>query len=124
MKFTQRLAYYLFGLLLGCFVAFWIFNKRGQSFCYLPNCRVLKSIRSKGLYISNDAKKTFTEGWVTQKDIDLTLEYGDVDFEKSNKPIKGGKLYVIEGKNTKGEPITIEVANSDDKATLLNIKKM
>lgn len=124
MKFKFRLAYYLFGLMIGGFAVMFIFNRRGQDFCYLPNCRVLKNIRSKGLFISDDAKKTFTEGWVNQKDVEMTLQYGDVDFSKSNKPAKGGKLYVIEGKNTKGEPVIIEVINGENKATLLNVKKM
>jgi hypothetical protein len=124
MKFKFRLAYYLFGFMLGGFALVFIFNQRGQSFCYLPNCRVLKNIRSKGLYLSDEAKKTFNEGWATPKDVEMTLEYGTVDFDKSNKPVKGGKLYTIEGKNTKGEDIIIEVVNGDNKATLLNVKKM
>jgi hypothetical protein len=124
MKFKHRLAYYLFGLMLGGFAVSFIFAKRGQSFCYLPNCRVLKNIRSKGLYLSDDAKKTFKEGWVNQNDVNMTLEHGTVDFDKSNVAVKGGKLYTIVGKNTKLEPITIEVINSDTKATLVSIKKM
>ncbi|MFP9116085.1 DUF4258 domain-containing protein [Flavobacterium sp. RHBU_3] len=124
MKFKYRLAYYLFGLTLGGFLVTMIFNGRGQDFCYLPNCRVLKNIRSKGIYVSDEVKKTYTEGWVNQKDVDMTLQYGDVDFDKSNKPVKGGKLYTIEGKNAKGEPIIIEVVNNEEKATLLTVKKL
>lgn len=124
MKFKHRLAYYLFGLTLGGFLVTMIFNKRGQDFCYLPNCRVLKNIREKGIYIGDDAKKALTQGWVNQKDIDNTLLYGDVNFDSSNKPVKGGKLYIIEGKNANLEPITLEVVNSDTKATLVNVKKM
>lgn len=124
MKFTHRLAYYLFGLAMGGFVVVFIFNKRGQDFCYLPNCRVLKNIRSKGLMFSKESEKTFKEGWVTKEDVSKTLEYGDVDFSKSNKPSgRGGKLYVIEGKNAKNEPIIIEVANSEERALLIDVKK-
>ena len=124
MKLQHRLAYYLFGLAMGGFVVVFIFNKRDQSFCYLPNCRVLKNIRSKGLTISPEARATLKEGWVTQDDVNKTLEFGDVDFSKSNKPSgRGGKLYVIEGKNTKGEPIIVEVANSEDRSLLLDVKK-
>lgn len=124
MKIQHRLAYYLFGLMMGAFVVVFIFNKRGQDFCYMPNCRVLKNIRSKGLTISKEANQTLKEGWVTQEDIKNTLEYGDVDFSKSNKPSgKGGKLYVVEGKNAKGEPITVEVANSEERALLIAVKK-
>lgn len=123
MKFKHRLAYYLFGLTLGGFLVAFIFAKRGQDFCYLPNCRVLKNIRSKGIVISPEAKKTLSEGWVTQKDVDNTLLYGDVDFSNSNKPYKGGKYYAIEGKNTNNEPIIIEISNGDNRAVLINVKK-
>lgn len=124
MKLQHRLAYYLFGLAMGGFVVVFIFNKRDQSFCYLPNCRVLKNIRSKGLVISKEANATLKEGWVTQDDVNKTLEYGDVDFDKSNKPSgRGGKLYVIEGENSKGETFILEVANSEDRALLIDVKK-
>lgn len=124
MKFKFRLAYFLFGLMMGSFVVFFIFQQRDQDFCYLPNCRVLKNIRSKALTFSPEAKATISEGLVNDTDIRNTLTYGDVDFSKSNVPYKeGGKLYVIEGRNTKNEPITIEVANGDTKVLLISIKK-
>jgi len=124
MKFQHRLAYYLFGLCLGGFLVAFIFTGRGQDFCYLPNCRVLKNIRSKGFTISDEAKAKFAEQWVTNDDVKKTLEYGDVDFNKSNKPRKGGgKLYFIEGRNAKNETITIEVLNYENRAVLQNIKK-
>jgi len=124
MKFQHRLAYYLFGLCLGGFLVAFIFTGRGQDFCYLPNCRVLKSIRTKGFTISDTAKEKFTQQWVTNDDVKKTLEYGDVDFDKSNKLQKGGgKLYIIEGRNAKNEPIVIEVINFENRAVLKDIKK-
>jgi len=124
MKFKFRLAYFLFGLMIGTFFVLFIFQNRGQNFCYLPNCRVLKDIRSKTLLVSEDAKKTFSQGWVNQKDIQNSLTYGDVDFSKSKIPYKeGGKIYVVEGRNTKNEPITIEIVNGGTKALVLSIKK-
>ena len=91
----------------------------------MPNCRVLKNIRSKGITISKEAQAKFNEKWVSQADIMKTLEYGDVDFDKSNKPHKGGgKLYVIEGRNAKNEPIVISVLNFDNRAVLQDIKKL
>jgi len=125
MSFKFRLAYYLFGFMIGGFLMYYIFAAKGADFCYLPNCRVLKNIREKGLTISPEAQKTLKAGWVSQEDVDNTVLYGNVDFGKSKKPQKGGgKLYIIEGKNLKNEPITIEVVNFEDKAILLNVKKM
>jgi len=125
MKFTYRLAYYLFGLLLGGMLVVFIFNKRGQDFCYLPNCRALKNIRDKGLVISKEANAAFNATGITQDDVMKSLEYGDIDFSKSNKPQKGGgKLYTIEGRTAGNEPIIIEVTNFDDRAVLVNVKKV
>ncbi|KGO94689.1 DUF4258 domain-containing protein [Flavobacterium subsaxonicum] len=125
MKFTYRLAYYLFGLLLGGMLVVFIFNKRGQDFCYLPNCRALKNIRDKGLVISKEANTAFNATGITQEDVMKSLEYGDIDFSKSNKPQKGGgKLYTIEGRTAGNEPIIIEVTNFDDRAVLVNVKKV
>ncbi len=95
----------------------------GVTFCYLPNCRVLKDIRSKPLKISDEANKKFDEKWVTLDDIKMSLEYGDVDFSKSNKPFENGKLYVIEGKTVANQDIIIEVINYNDKVTLKDIQK-
>ena len=62
MKFKFRLAYYLFGLLLGLFFVIYFLGakaeSRGVEFCYLPNCRVLKDIRSKSFEYAPEAKAT------------------------------------------------------------------
>lgn len=124
MKFKHRLAYYLFGLTMGAFVVLFVFNKRGQDFCYLPNCRVLKDFKTKGWIVSAEAQKRFDEKWVTQEDIKNTMEYGDVDFSRSNKPLpEGGKLYIIEGKTANNEPIEVEMVSFSDKSVLKDIKK-
>jgi hypothetical protein len=124
MKFKQRLAYYIFGLTLGFFLVAFIFNKRGQDFCYLPNCRVLKDFQAKGLTISKEAQATLDEKWVTMEDVKNSLENGNVDFDKSNKPNPGGgKIYILESRTTKDEPIILEIINHSDRAILKDIKK-
>lgn len=123
MKFTHRLAYYLLGVLIGgMFLLFFFKNKRTE-FCYMPNCRVLKSIRSKPVVYSDEVKKKFAEKTFNYDDIKRSTEDGNVDFSKSNKPYKGGKLYVIEGKSTKDEDIVVEVVNYEDKVLLKDVKK-
>ena len=124
MKLKHRLAYYLFGLTMGGFFVVFIFNKRGQDFCYLPNCRVLKDLRTKGLVMSKEAQAKLDAKWVTKDDLQKSLEHGDVDFSQSNKPAEGGgKLYVVEGRTAKDEAIILEVVNYTDKAVLRDIKK-
>lgn len=127
MKLYQRFAYYLLGLLLGGIFVFYFLtakaSSRGVSFCYLPNCRVLKDIRSKPFYYSDVATQKLNEKWVDTADVRKTLTYGDVDFDLSNIPEKGGKLYIVYGKNAQNEEITVEVINYTDKVLLKDIKK-
>jgi len=124
MKFSHRLAYYLFGVLIGAMaLVFFLKNKKAE-FCYLPNCRVLKTLRSKGMEIGDEAKKKLSEKWVTMEDIKNCTTHGDVDFGKSNKFYKGGKLYVVEGKNLNNEPIIVEMVNFENKVLLKDVRKL
>ena len=127
MKFQFRLAYYLFGLLLGAVFVMWYLKSkatdRGVEFCYFPNCRVLKDLRSKSLEIDSLAKISLKEKWVTMEDIKKSLTYGDVDFEKSNEPYRKGKIYIIEGKTSNNEDITITMINYKHKVLLEKIEK-
>jgi hypothetical protein len=127
MKFQFRLAYYIFGLLLGGVFVMWFLKSkatdRGVEFCYFPNCRVLKDLRSKSLEIDSLAKNSLKEKWVTLEDIKQSLTYGDVDFEKSNEPYRKGKIYIIEGKTSKNEDITITMVNYPTKVLLEKIEK-
>ncbi|WP_010251258.1 DUF4258 domain-containing protein [Myroides injenensis] len=123
MKFTQRLAYYLFGLLIGCMFLIYFFGEKKTKFCYLPNCRVLKDIRSKPVKYSAEADEILKQGWVNEEDIRNTLTYGKVDFSNSNVEFENGKIYVIKGQNTNKEQFTIEIVNYTDKAELKNIIK-
>lgn len=98
-------------------------TNRGVEFCYFPNCRVLKDLRSKSLEIDSLAKNSLKEKWVTLEDIKQSLTYGDVDFEKSNETYRKGKIYIIEGKTSKNEDITITMVNYPTKVLLEKIEK-
>ncbi|HBI00700.1 MAG TPA: DUF4258 domain-containing protein [Flavobacterium sp.] len=127
MKFYQRLAFFLFGLLIGViFLIYFLGAKadaRGVTFCYLPNCRVLKDIRTKPFHYSEEASAVLAETWIDTIDIKNTLTHGDVDFDLSNVKEGAAKLYVIEGKTVNQVPITLEVLNFEKKAVLKSIKK-
>ncbi|MFY7988801.1 MAG: DUF4258 domain-containing protein [Flavobacterium sp.] len=127
MKFQFRLAYYLFGLLLGGVFVMWFLKSKatdkGVEFCYFPNCRVLKDLRSKSLEIDSLAQKSLDAKWVTLEDIRLSLRYGDVDFSKSNEAYRKGKIYVIEGKTSNNEEIIITMINYTNKVLLEKIEK-
>lgn len=127
MKFQFRLAYYLFGLFLGAVFVMWFLkakaSDKGVEFCYFPNCRVLKDLRSKTVTIDSLAKKSLAEKWVTMEDVKQSLHYGTVDFKKSNEPYRKGKIYIIEGKTARNEEITITIVNYTNKVLLEKIEK-
>ena len=122
MKFSQRLAYYLLGLLIGGVIVMFFFDSKGTQFCYLPNCRVLKELRSKPLTMTKEAEQDLKT--YTMDDVIKCLTYGDVDFSKSNIPEENGKLYWIEGKDENNNPIVVQMINYQDKVLLKRIETL
>lgn len=123
MKLYQRFAYYLIGLILGFFVVGAIFLGKDTRCNYFPNARVLNDLSSKPFIYSEQASAVLKEQWIDTVDIKNTLKFGDVDFDKSNIPFEKGKLYIVYGKTTQNQPITLEVVNYENKAVLKNISK-
>ncbi|MET0759145.1 MAG: DUF4258 domain-containing protein [Flavobacterium sp.] len=123
MKFYQRFAYYLVGLVIGSFFVAMVLSGKDTRCNYFPNARVLNDLRNKPFNYSEIASEKLAEEWIDTIDIKNTLTYGDVDFDKSNKKIENGKLYIIEGKTTKDQPIILEVVNYSNKAVLKDIIK-
>lgn len=119
MAFIKRLGFYLFGLSIGL-VFLTIFLKKksettGVEFCYLPNCRTLKDIRSKQFSYSPEVQILLANQQIDSTQIAFFLKEGDVDFNKSNTKSSACKTYVIEG-TLKGKPSTMKVRNCQDTA--------
>ncbi|TDP03056.1 DUF4258 domain-containing protein [Flavobacterium sp. 245] len=123
MKFVHRFAYYLIGLVMGCFFVALVFSGKDTRCNYFPNARVLNNLRTKPFQYSDKAIQTLNEKWIDTADIKNTLTYGDVDFDQSNVPFKKGKLYIIEGKTAKNQEIILKVVNFENKAVLEEIIK-
>ncbi|MFC5684659.1 DUF4258 domain-containing protein [Flavobacterium sp. MAHUQ-51] len=124
MKFVQRFAYYLVGLVIGCFFVALVYSGKDTRCNYFPNARVLNDIRNKPFEYSEAASKILAETWIDTTDIKNTLEFGDVNFDKSDTDFgKKSKIYVIEGKTTKDVEIILTIQNDEHKATLMNIIK-
>ena len=123
MKFTYRLAYYLVGLVLGLFFISAVFSGKDTRCNYFPNARVLNDLRNKPFNYSDKASQILSEKWVDTTDIKNTLTHGDVDFDNSNIEVGNGKIYVIEGKTSKNQEITLKVINYSDRAELQDIIK-
>ncbi len=121
MKFYQRLAYYLVGLIMGAFVVALVLSGKDTRCNYFPNARVLNDLRNKPFNYSIEASRKLSEDWIDTIDIKNTLTYGDVDFDKSNVIYQKGKLYIIEGKTVKNDTITLRVINYANKAVLEDI---
>jgi hypothetical protein len=113
MPFIKRLGYFLFGLSIGLvFLAFFLnkkTNETGTSFCYLPNCRVLKDMRSKPLYFSESIDQDLLNKTLDSLTINYFFLEGDVNFSLSNTKSVPCKTYVIE-------------AEIKDKEALLTVK--
>lgn len=123
MKFVHRFAYYLIGLVIGCFFVTMVFSGKDTRCNYFPNARVLNNLSTKPFHYSDEAIKTLNERWIDTADIKNTLKFGDVDFDQSNVSYKKGKLYIIEGKTVKNQEIILKVINYDKKAVLEEIIK-
>jgi hypothetical protein len=118
MPFVKRLGYFLFGLSIGLvFLAFFLKKKTqetGTSFCYFPNCRVLKDMRSKPLYFSDEIDSLLASKVIDTNTIKYFFIEGDVDFSKSNTKISTCKTYVIEAEYENKSGV-IEVRNCQTK---------
>lgn len=123
MRFRFRLAYYMVGFAMGLFFVAMVLSGKDARCNYFPNARVLNDLRTKPFQYSDKASIILSQNWVDSTDIKNTLTYGDVDFDKSNKEAEKGKLYIIEGKTKKNQPIILEVINYADKAVLKDIIK-
>ena len=116
MGFVKRLGWYLVGLSIGIvFLAFFLKKKSqetGTEFCYLPNCRVLKDIRSKPFAVMGKEADTmsFTS---LDANLQLLLREGTVDFDRSDTKGQPCKTYFIE---QNGMGITIK--NCPEKAII------
>ncbi|WP_306014076.1 MULTISPECIES: DUF4258 domain-containing protein [unclassified Allomuricauda] len=95
MAFLKRLGWYLVGLSIGLIFLVFILKKKtgegGLDFCYLPNCRVLKDMRSKPIVFSETLPEAYRDTLLIQ----FFLKDGDVDFGKSDTKSEPCKTYYI-----------------------------
>ena len=124
MAFLKRLGYYLVGLSIGIvFLTFFLKNKSeetGTEFCYFPNCRTLKDIRSKPLSYSDEVNRLIANGELDSLDIVYFLKEGEVDFGSSDTKSEPCKMYFIQGLLNEEEAV-LKVHNCKEKAILEEI---
>ncbi|MEK6154155.1 DUF4258 domain-containing protein [Flavobacteriaceae bacterium 3-367] len=118
MAFLKRLGFYLFGLSIGLvFLVFFLkkkSEKTGAEFCYFPNCRVLKDLRSKPMFYSEEIQQQLGNQLLDSTDIASFLQEGDIDFDASDTKSKPCKTYVIETE-LKGKDAVMRIKNCAQK---------
>lgn len=119
--FFKRLGWYLIGFSIGLvFLIFFIKKKSGDSsfeICYFPNCRVLKDIRSKPLFLNNSATDPIDFEALDDEKKAILLS-GNIDFDKSDTKSKPCKTYHILAENNQ---MALIVENCPDKAVFKDI---
>ncbi len=124
MPFIKRLGFYLFGMSIGIIFLAFFFKKKtedtGVYFCYFPNCRTLKDIRSKPMEYSDAVRDQLQNKQLDTTDIVNLLTDGDVDFGRSDTKSGSCKTYIVEGLIKEQEMIAT-VRNCTKKALLESI---
>lgn len=120
MAFLKRLGWYLVGLSIGIVFLVFLLKKKseetGTEFCYFPNCRVLKDMRSKPLVFSEDMGTTTNDSLLVKS----FLEDGDIDFGKSDTKAKPCKIYYISN-TVEGKDWVLLAKNCTDKVMIEKI---
>ena len=121
MSFLKRFGWYLIGLSIGLvFLAVFLRKKSeetGVEFCYMPNCRVLKALRSKPLELGprlgpmNDSAA-----------VRYLLQEGDVEFDLSQPRAEPCGIYVVKGR-FEGKPFRLTFENCEDITRLTAYQK-
>ncbi len=126
MSTKKRLVYFGLGLFIGIVFVKIIFDKKDVEFDYLPNDRVLKTLKTKKRVFEEPALYFFKNESIDTSLIALFFEEGDVNFSASKQREKPCNYYQIEKTYRKGD-YGIWVKNCDslvtiEKAFKINLK--
>ena len=119
MPLIKRIGFYLIGFSIGLVFLAYFFKEKRAEFCYFPNCRVLKEIRTNELSFAKDIKN---DSLYTLEEIKETiLKNGDVDFDKSKVHTEPCKTYFIKGIIRKSD-VELNVEFCSEKSVIKSIK--
>ncbi|MFI2742604.1 DUF4258 domain-containing protein [Zhouia sp. PK063] len=120
MDLLKRIGFYLIGFSIGIVFVAYFFKEKHTEFCYLPNCRVLKSIRENHISYSPEAQEMLQNNVFDSTGIKPILYNGDVDFSKSETHTKPCRRYYIDAE-MKQKTVSIQVKNCDSTAVIEKI---
>ncbi len=124
-SFFKRLGFYLIGLSIGIIFLAFFFKKKteetGVSFCYFPNCRTLKDMRSKPIEYSDQISEMLRNQELDTLKINSFFTDGEVNFSDSDTKAKPCKKYLIEHELS-GKSMTMYVYNCKDKVVITDLQ--
>lgn len=123
MSLKKRLLYFAIGLSIGLVFVKIIFDKKDVNFDYLPNDRVLKTLRTKQRTFDDKALIYFQEQSIDTSLIESFLTIGEVNFDKSQQRKKPCNIYQIEA-NYQNTILAIGIKNCDTLVTIQNAIKI
>ena len=120
MKFGRRLRLYVFGVLLGCLVAYGFFHGRLSILTdWLPGNRVLKLLQKSEPLFTERALCQLACFNLDTSAVRIAKVEGDVRFKLSETHIEP-KQYVVDA-DLKPEKVRMTFSISDSLATLINV---
>lgn len=123
MSTRKRVAFFVIGLFIGIIFVKIIFDKKDVTFDYLPNDRVLKTLRTKQRLFDQKALSFFQQQGIDTSRIDHFLKESDVNFEKSRQREKPCNYYFLDAKYQKIQ-LGIKIKNCDTLVTIQDAFKI
>ncbi len=123
MSLKKRILFFAVGLLIGIVFVKIIFDKKDVSFDYLPEDRVLKTLRTKQRVFDDKALLFFQQQNIDTSLIESFLTDGNVNFNKSQQRKKPCNFYYIESKYQQNK-LGINIKNCDTLVTIQNTFKI
>ena len=124
MKVLYRFGFYLGGFAIGLILLAFFIKGSGvelPSCDYMPNARVLKTIRNNGYSISENAEKQLSALKLDTTDLNTVFLEGEVDFSTSDTQKKPCGLYTINSRETMPTPIITILQLCDEKFEVLTV---
>jgi hypothetical protein len=116
----KRIGYFLIGATISSIGVYFFWQKKNATFDYGMDARTLKTIRIRDRMYSNEAKKVMQKSEIDSVKIDKILNFGDVDFGKSNPRQKPCAEYYVTGKKEL-KNVSLYISRCDSIATIQKI---
>lgn len=116
----KRIGYFLIGATISSIGVYFFWQKKNATFDYGMDARTLKTIRIRDRMYSDEAKKVMQKSEIDSLKIDKILNFGDVDFGKSNPRQKPCAEYYVTGKKEL-KNVSLYISRCDSISTIQKI---